>query len=99
MFQFSRHVLQAMHSQIDAMVVQRFFNFLGKHPLGADLGQRDAGDFVAGGLVDLVLTRVAFFRPAARPVFGPPTPPVATRGSRCVILPSIFTLWAFRYSD
>ena len=40
--------------------MQRVFNFLGKHSLGADLSQRNAGDLVARGLDDFNLRSVPF---------------------------------------
>src|SRR5271157_805714 len=51
-------VFQAVHREIYAIFEEGFFNFLGEHALGADLGERDLGDFVAGGLDDLELDGV-----------------------------------------
>ena len=48
-----------MHRKIDAAFGQRFFNLFGEHALGADLGERDVGDLVAGGLDDLDLDFVS----------------------------------------
>ena len=41
-----------MHREIDPLLRQRFLDFLGEHALGADLGESDIGDPVAGGLDD-----------------------------------------------
>ena len=50
---FRGQVFQTVHREIDALLGQRFLNFLGEHALGADLGEGDIGDPVAGGLDDL----------------------------------------------
>ena len=52
-------IFQAVHREIDTVFDQRFFDFLGEHPLGADFGQRNVGDFIAGGLDDLQFHGVA----------------------------------------
>ena len=57
--QFGRKIFQAVDGQIDAALGQRLFDFLGEHALGANLGERDIGDFVAGGLDDFELDFVA----------------------------------------
>ena len=41
---FGGQIFQAVHREIDAAFGQRFFNFLGEHALGADLGQGDIGE-------------------------------------------------------
>ena len=51
--QFGGQVLQAVHGQVGAAVEQRLLDLFGEEALGADLGQRDVGDFVAGGFDDL----------------------------------------------
>ncbi len=50
--QFGGQVFQTVHGQVGAAVEQRFFDLFGEEALGADLGQRDVGDFVAGSLND-----------------------------------------------
>ena len=55
---FGRQVLQRMHGEIDAAGGESFFDLFGensfaKSALGADHGQGDVGDFVAGGVDDL----------------------------------------------
>ena len=50
--QLRRHILQAMHRQVDRPRQQRLFDFLGEQSLAADLRQRHVGDLVAGGLDD-----------------------------------------------
>ena len=50
-----------MYGEIDALVEQRFFDLLGEHPLGADFGERDVENLVAGGLDDLKFDFVAAF--------------------------------------
>ena len=41
-----------MHREIDAAGGEGFFNLLGEHSLGSDLGQCDVGNLVAGGVDD-----------------------------------------------
>ena len=41
-----------MYGEIDAAFEQRFFDLLGEHALGADLGEGDVENLVAGGLDD-----------------------------------------------
>ena len=41
-----------MNGEVDPIFRQRFLNFLGEHALGADLGESDIGDLVAGSLDD-----------------------------------------------
>jgi hypothetical protein len=41
-----------VYGEIDLPRGEGFFDFLGKHSLGADLGQGDVGDFVTGGVND-----------------------------------------------
>ncbi len=48
--QLGRQILQAVDGEIDAAFGQGLFNFLREHALGADFGQRDVGNLVAGGL-------------------------------------------------
>ena len=48
-----------VHGEIDAAFGEGLFDLLGEHALGADLGQGDVGDFVAGGLDDLEFDLVA----------------------------------------
>jgi hypothetical protein len=52
-------VFKAMHCQIDSLLKQRLFDLFGKHPFGADLGERDVDNFVAGGLDDFYRDPVA----------------------------------------
>jgi hypothetical protein len=47
-----RQILHAVDGQIDGPGQQRLFDFLGEHALGADLGEGNIGDPVAGGLDD-----------------------------------------------
>ncbi len=47
---FGRQVFQRMHGQINASRSQCLFNFFGEHPLGADHGERDIGNLVAGSV-------------------------------------------------
>ena len=48
-----------MHREIDPPFGQCFFNLLGEHALGADLGERNISNLVAGGLDDLQLDFVS----------------------------------------
>ena len=41
-----------MDCKIDTVFRQRFLNLFRKHSLGANLGESDVGDFVAGSLND-----------------------------------------------
>src|SRR5208282_5913437 len=56
---FGGQVFQGVHGEIDASGGEGFFNFLGKHALGANHGQSDVGDFVAGGVDDFDFDVVA----------------------------------------
>ena len=49
---FRRQIFQRMHGKIDTPRGERLFNLLGEHSFGTDLGERDIGDFVAGGVDD-----------------------------------------------
>ncbi len=71
-WQPSRQVLKAMHREINLAFGQRLFDLLGEHALGADLGEGDIGDFVAGGLDDLELDLVAALAQQRRDVIGLP---------------------------
>ena len=51
--QFGGQVFQTVHGEVGAAIEQRLLDLFGEEALGADLGQRDVGDFVAGGLDDL----------------------------------------------
>ncbi len=44
-----------MHGEIDFAGGERFFDFFGEHALGANHGEGDVGDLVAGGVDDLDL--------------------------------------------
>ena len=70
--QFGRQIFQAVHRKIDAPFGERFFNLFGEHALGADLGQRDVGNLVAGGLDDLDLDLMAAFAKQRRDMVGLP---------------------------
>ena len=48
-----------MHGEIDSAGGEGFFDFFGEHALGADLGERDVGDFVASGMDDFDFDFVA----------------------------------------
>ena len=61
-----------MHREIDAAFGQRVFDLLGEHALGADLGESDIGDLVAGGLDDLQLDLVAALAQQRGDVIGLP---------------------------
>ena len=56
---FGGEIFQGMHGEIDASSGEGFLDFFGEHSLGADLGQGDVGDFVAGGVDDFDLDFVA----------------------------------------
>jgi hypothetical protein len=45
-------ILERVDGEIGAAVEQGFLDFLGEEALGADFGERDIGDLVAGGLDD-----------------------------------------------
>ena len=62
-------------------VDQRFFNFLGEHALGADLGESDVGDLVAGGLDDLDFDLVAALREQSGDVIGLPERELRSAGT------------------
>ena len=51
--QFRRQILQAMYGEIDTAFEQRFFDLLGEHALGTNLGKGDVENLVAGGFNDL----------------------------------------------
>ena len=61
-----------MHGEIDASGGEGFFNFLREHALGADHGQGNVGDFVAGGVDDFDLDLVAAGAQEGRDVIGLP---------------------------
>ena len=54
-----RQIFQAVDGEIDPAVGQRFFDFLGEHALGADLGEGHVEDLVASGLDDFEFDFVA----------------------------------------
>ncbi len=56
---FGRQIFQTVHGEVHCVLGQRFFNFLGKHALGSDLGERHIGDLVASGLDNLDFDLVA----------------------------------------
>ena len=56
---FGGQVFQRMHGEIDASGGEGFFDFFGEHALGADHGEGDVGDFVAGGVDDFDFDFVA----------------------------------------
>jgi hypothetical protein len=49
---FFGQVFQAVNGQVNAVFEQRLFNLLGKHALGADFGEGNVLDAVAGGADD-----------------------------------------------
>ncbi len=57
--QFGGQILERVHGEIDAALGERLFDFLGEHALGADLGEGDFLQPVAGGLDDLDFDGVA----------------------------------------
>ena len=50
-----RHVLEAVHGEVDLPREQGLLELLGEQPLAAELVQRAVGDLVAGGLEDAEL--------------------------------------------
>src|ERR1700677_3694632 len=48
-----------MYGEVDASGGERFFDLFRKHALGADFGESDVGNFVAGGVDDLDFNFVA----------------------------------------
>ena len=50
-----RHILHAVNGDINATVQKRFFDFLNKQPLAADLGQGHIQNFISLGFDDLNL--------------------------------------------
>ena len=50
--QLRRHILHAVHGQIDMPGRQSLLDLLGEHTLGSHLGQGHVGDLVAGSLDD-----------------------------------------------
>ena len=63
--EFGGQVLQAVYREIDPILGQGFLDLLGEHALGADFGEGDIGDLVAGGLDDLNLNLVPCFASSA----------------------------------
>jgi hypothetical protein len=50
--QFGWQIFEGMDGEMHAAFGERLFNLLGEHSFGTDLGERDIGDFVAGGVDD-----------------------------------------------
>ncbi len=69
--QLRRHVLEAVHGQIDAAVEQRFLDFLGEKAFAADLRKRNILDLVAGGFDDFD-ARVSTLQQDSRNMLGLP---------------------------
>src|ERR1700730_5060915 len=46
-------IFQAVHREVNTIVDESLFDFLGEHTLRANLREGDVGDFIAGGLDDL----------------------------------------------
>src|SRR5436309_870095 len=65
-------VLQRMHRQINASGRESLLDFFREHALGADLGERNIGDLVAGGVNDLDLDFITTFAQRRGNVVGLP---------------------------
>ena len=79
--QFGGQVFQRVDGEIDASSGEGFFNFFGEHALGADLRQRDVGDFVAGGVDDLDFDFVATVAQEGGDVVGLPEGELGAAGA------------------
>ncbi len=66
---------------IHAISRQRFLNFLGEHALGADLGQRDIGNLVAGGFDDFNFDLVSTLLEQRLDVVGLPESQLRSAGT------------------
>ena len=69
------------HGEVHAVLGQRFLNFLGEHALGADLGQSDIGNLVAGGLDDLNFDLVSALLEQRLDVIGLPERKLRSAGT------------------
>ena len=73
-----------MNCEIDAASGERFFNFFGENPysaLGADFGEGDVSDFVAGGLDDFDFDCVAARAKESGDVVGLPESELGAAGA------------------
>jgi hypothetical protein len=61
-----------MNREINFSGGERFFNLFGEHALGANLGEGDVGDFVAGGVDDFDFDFVVLFEETGGDVVGLP---------------------------
>jgi hypothetical protein len=100
-------VLQTMHCQINAARGQCFFNFFGEHSFGANFGEGNVGDFVAGGLDDFNFNFVATLAKQTADVIGLPKRELGTsrpdaetghQESPSVPLPDWAAFWSFSFS-
>src|SRR5580693_3219932 len=65
-------VFQTMYCKVDASLGQGLFDLLGEHALGANLGEGNIGDLVAGGLDDFQFDFVTPFAQQGADVMGLP---------------------------
>ena len=56
---FGGQIFQGVHSEIDLSRGEGFFDFFREHSLGADHGEGDVSNFVAGGMDDFDLDLVS----------------------------------------
>jgi hypothetical protein len=80
---FGGQVFQRMHGEIDAAGGKRLFDFFGEHALGADHGEGNVGDLVAGGVDDFDFHFMAARAQKRGDVVGLPEGQVGSRASRC----------------
>src|ERR1700750_726451 len=67
---FGGKIFERVYSQVDSPGRQRLFDLLGEHALGADFGEGNVGDLVAGGVDDLDLDLVGARSAASGEVVG-----------------------------
>src|ERR1035441_685391 len=70
-----------MHGEVSTGVNSGRFDFFGEHALGADFRQRNIGDFIAGGLDDLKLHRMALGAQQVGDVMSLPERELRTAGA------------------
>jgi hypothetical protein len=65
-------IFQTVHSEVDAFFSQRFFDLFCEHALGANFGQRDIGNLVAGRLDDFEFDSMSTLTQQGADVVGLP---------------------------
>ena len=78
---FRGQVFQTVHCEVHSFLGQRFLNFPGEHAFGADLGQRDIGNPVAGGFDDFNFDLVSALLEQRLDVIGLPEGKLRSAGT------------------